>query len=215
MAGSTLVKGAKEPRGWGMATKEEQAGLAVKNGFYLSAVAFLVIFALGGCYGSRYVKGASAPGVVLPVSTKVAVLPLVSENKFAGKTAADMVMTYLVEAGLVVVEREQVESVIKEYNLSTTGLLNRVQTVELGKILGVDAFIVGALPKYQDNIHPFDGKHGSVGISIRMYETETGKIIWSASGSKTIGGFPDSASAQVNLNKLMKEMFRTFPGVSH
>ena len=174
--------------------------------------ALLAVIVLAGC-GTHYVKGASAPEVILSSSIKIAVLPFRSDNQFIGKVAADMVTTYLVEKGLVVVEREQVESVMKEYKLSMTGLLDRDQIVELGRILGVDSFIVGVIPEYQDNIHSRDGKFGFVGISIKMYETETSKITWSASGSKTIS-FGDSASAQVNLDKLIKAMFQSFPRVS-
>lgn len=197
-----------------MTMKREQASLSAKIIFHLLLLACLVIFPLIGCHGSHYVKGASAPDVVLSTSTRVAVFPFISENQFASKTAADMVTAYLIEKGLVVVEREQVQSVVKEYNLSMTGLLSRDQVVELGKILGVNVFIMGSLPKYEDNISPIDFKEGFVGVSIKMYEVETGRIIWSASGNKTISGLVDSASAQVNLDKLLKEMFLTFPKVS-
>lgn len=55
---------------------------------------------------------------------------------------------YLIEAGFKVVERAQLESVLKEHNISVSGYLSPETTREIGKILGVDVLLIGEVSSY-------------------------------------------------------------------
>ena len=55
---------------------------------------------------------------------------------------------YLIEAGYQVVERAQLESVLKEHNLSVSGYLSPATTREIGRILGVDVLLIGEVSSY-------------------------------------------------------------------
>ncbi len=55
---------------------------------------------------------------------------------------------YLIEAGYQVVERAQLESVLKEHNLSVSGYLSPATTRQIGRILGVDALLIGEVSSY-------------------------------------------------------------------
>jgi len=55
---------------------------------------------------------------------------------------------YLIAAGFKVVERANLEKVLKEHNLSTTGYLSPETTRAIGRILGVDALLVGEVSSY-------------------------------------------------------------------
>ena len=55
---------------------------------------------------------------------------------------------YLINAGFKVVERAQLESVLKEHNISVSGYLSPETTREIGKILGVDVLLIGEVTSY-------------------------------------------------------------------
>lgn len=55
---------------------------------------------------------------------------------------------YLIRSGFKVVERAQLESVLKEHGLSVSGYLAPETTREIGRILGVDTLLVGEVSSY-------------------------------------------------------------------
>ncbi len=77
--------------------------------------------------------------------------------------------TFLVESGNVqVVERSLLKKALEEMKLETTGLMDPQTTKELGKVLGVDAVVVGTLN---------DLSKKKTEINARIIQTETGKIL--------------------------------------
>lgn len=55
---------------------------------------------------------------------------------------------YLINAGFKVVERAQLESVLKEHHISVSGYLSAETTREIGRILGVDVLLIGEINSY-------------------------------------------------------------------
>lgn len=55
---------------------------------------------------------------------------------------------YLIRDGFKVVERAQLESVLREHNISVSGYLAPQTTREIGRILGVDVLLVGEVSSY-------------------------------------------------------------------
>ena len=55
---------------------------------------------------------------------------------------------YLIRNGFKVVERAQLESVLREHNISVSGYLAPDTTREIGRILGVDVLLVGEVSSY-------------------------------------------------------------------
>ena len=55
---------------------------------------------------------------------------------------------YLIDAGYKVVERAQLESVLKEHNIAVSGYLSPETTREIGRILGVDVLLIGEVSSY-------------------------------------------------------------------
>jgi hypothetical protein len=77
--------------------------------------------------------------------------------------------TFLVEGGKVqVVERSLLKKALEEMKLGTSGLLDPETTKELGKVLGVDAVVVGTLN---------DLSKRKTELNARIIQTETGKIL--------------------------------------
>lgn len=55
---------------------------------------------------------------------------------------------YLIRSGFKVVERAQLESILREHNISLSGYLAPETTREIGRILGVDVLLVGEVSSY-------------------------------------------------------------------
>ncbi len=55
---------------------------------------------------------------------------------------------YFIQAGFKVVERAQLESILREHNISVSGYLDPSTTREIGRILGVDVLLIGEVSSY-------------------------------------------------------------------
>ena len=55
---------------------------------------------------------------------------------------------YLIENGFKVVERAQLDQVLREHNISVSGYLSPATTKKIGEILGVDVLLVGEVTSY-------------------------------------------------------------------
>ena len=55
---------------------------------------------------------------------------------------------YFIRAGYQVVERAQLENILREHHISVSGYLDPATTREIGRILGVDALLIGEVSSY-------------------------------------------------------------------
>jgi len=66
-----------------------------------------------------------------------------------GKAAADLLITKLVqEGGVSVIERSAMDKLLAEQNFSNSGRADPVTAAKIGRILGVDAIILGTITRY-------------------------------------------------------------------
>src|SRR5512141_579896 len=64
----------------------------------------------------------------------------------AGAAAQDMLVTELVKSGAYrVVEREQLQAIMQEKNLSLSGEIDPKTAIQAGKLLGVEYLVTGAV----------------------------------------------------------------------
>src|SRR6202008_4694677 len=77
-------------------------------------------------------------------------LPFVEMNPpNLGKAAADMLITKLVQDGKVrVIERNAIDKLLAEQNLSNSDRTDPLTAAKLGRVLGVDAIILGTITRY-------------------------------------------------------------------
>ncbi len=68
-----------------------------------------------------------------------------------------------------VINRERLEELLHEQELSLSGIINEKNAVEIGSLIGIDAFVDGyaAFNKNQ------------LSLTLHLIETKTGKILWS------------------------------------
>jgi len=81
-----------------------------------------------------------------------------------------------------VLERSKLKSVIDEQDLQRSGMVDQATAVKMGKMLGVDAVILGSVTQYEMDktqvyVHmiPIVSKDYTVGAAIRMLDVENGE----------------------------------------
>jgi curli biogenesis system outer membrane secretion channel CsgG len=119
-----------------------------------------------------------------------------------GRGITDMLVTYLVKEGTYsVIERKALDKILAEQNFSNSERANPNSAARLGKLLGVDAIVVGSITQFgNDNksvgvggggggiggfgIGGFGRKESTaiVGMDARIVNIDTGEIIAVATG---------------------------------
>ena len=117
----------------------------------------------------------------------------------AGEAAQDMFVTELVKSGKYrVIDREQLDALMAEKNLSLSGEIDPKTAVKAGKLLGVEYFVTGALTELGvvDRGARVPGWGGmpsvrvgsqkmDAAIDARLINTASGEIVWADSAKET------------------------------
>jgi hypothetical protein len=110
----------------------------------------------------------------------IAVLPF--GNQTEDEELAEFVRTtfygHLSAAPYIDVELREVDRKLKLYDLADYDKLSRVSPKRLGRILHCDAVVIGEVTEYQRLFAGFYSQM-AVGASITVWDTRTGKKIWS------------------------------------
>jgi len=125
-----------------------------------------------------------------------------SGNWDIGKGIADMIVTDLVKDGTFsVIERNKLDTILAEQNFSNSDRANPTSAAKIGKVLGVNAIVVGSITQFglEDkslNLGGIGGRLGSwgagrlgtkqgkaaVAIDARLVDVNTGEILATATG---------------------------------
>ena len=101
----------------------------------------------------------------------VAVLPFDSKgtSKNLGDVVIDKMITALVNKDrFKVIERAQLEKILKEQELGQSGIIDASTAAQIGKGIGVDGIVIGSVSR---------SRNGSISIDARMIDTESAAII--------------------------------------
>lgn len=118
---------------------------------------------------------------------RVAVLPF-SDPTFSqntGSMVSQLFIKYMLREGYNVVERDKLEAILGEYQLSKSEIMNQDQIKQF-KLSGIDAIITGSVTKdiAEQDLYGSDGGMrfiaAQAGITCRMVDVETGEILWAA-----------------------------------
>lgn len=127
---------------------------------------------------------------------------LFGSNVDVGKGVSDLLVKYLVQDGTyAVIERKAMDKVLAEQNFSNSDRANPASAAKLGKLLGVDAIVVGSITQFGNdtkntNIGGGGGNWGGFGIGgigrkkskavvavdARLVDVDTAEILGVASG---------------------------------
>ena len=135
---------------------------------------------------------------------RIAVLAFQNNSTFSywgehlGAAAADELTTQLVRSGAFrVVERNQVDAILEEQHFGLSGAVDAATAAEIGKILGVQAVLMGSITQFS-----IDRKSGGMGalrvsyteaesrMDVRLVNTTSAEILAVAEGDgkKRMGG---------------------------
>lgn len=125
-------------------------------------------------------------------------------NVDVGKGVADLLVEKLVKGGAFsVIERKAIDKILSEQNFSNSDRADASSAAKIGRLLGVDAIIIGSITQFgQDDksvkvgggaFGGMAGKYGlggvgkkeskaAVNLTARMVNTDTGEILAVASG---------------------------------
>jgi curli biogenesis system outer membrane secretion channel CsgG len=142
------------------------------------------------------------------------------------QAAQDVFVTELVKSGKFrVVEREQLQALMQEKNLSLSGDVDPSTAVRIGKLLGVNYLLTGSVTEYGATDK---GGHGAgigripgfsagkrtfvAALNARLIDTSTGEIVWSdearsedSSVRVSVGGFGGGVENDERMfDKVMK-----------
>lgn len=144
-----------------------------------------LVSVLAGCASpSGYSSGSGTDDPSLYVSReaadidKVAILPFKAATTLIGTSVSDMFVTELMKMNRYeLVERSQMSGVLGETEVALSGLTSG-QAAQLGQMVGANGVIIGTVSEYE--MVAMGGRTYPVaGISVRLIDSSTGKILWS------------------------------------
>jgi len=108
-----------------------------------------------------------------------------------GRGASDILTTELVKTGKFnVMERDRLAAIIKEQSLGASGRIDPSTAARIGKIIGVEYIITGAITEYGQSRAGGGGRGINIGkkgyhatVDIRMINAATGQIVFADSSS--------------------------------
>jgi hypothetical protein len=109
---------------------------------------------------------------------KIVVFPFEIKDAHWGDEFSDAITHHLFKTGRVdVVERQELEKIIREQKLSMTGLLDSDKTVRVGKLLGADVIVIGRGTSLDVGQKGHEGKNLVDTFMLKVVSVETGSLL--------------------------------------
>lgn len=142
------------------------------------------------CLGILFALCLMVPGLTEAAKKVVAVMPLDytrsgGNMQYAGDVLTEELINVLTNSGsYTAIERTQLNQAVKELGLGQTGLVDPGSAMSLGKFLGAQYLMIGKVTiadvaPYEVPIVGIRGYKGKVGLSYRLLDVKTGKILMS------------------------------------
>lgn len=164
---------------------------------------------------------------------KIAILPFwdAPNSPGTGRLMQGITTNVFLKFRFDVVERGRIDEVLKEQVLSLSGVLEERNRIKIGRILGVNAIVVGELGQYesqqrktdttyfpwtdfytgQTSYIPIQGQQwleNYVSVSLRIVDVETGKVIFAGAGQFERGlTNPPQQLAEVLISEILSDWF--------
>ena len=149
---------------------------------------------------------------------RLAVLPFTDapDVEKSGTIVQGVAIQKFSQFGFDVVERSRLDDILSEQQFSNTGYADQSSSVELGKLLGVQAILVGEVSLFSSTRQVINGvakMESFVSLTMRVVDVETGSVVFSGSGS-TKQGIYNTTDEITNafINKLLF-LWLTSPGL--
>jgi curli biogenesis system outer membrane secretion channel CsgG len=177
------------------------------------------------------------PAIAMAAGDRPRIAVLQFENKAehswwhsrGGAAAQDVFVTELVKSGKFrVIDRERLDALMREKNLSASGDIDPSTATRMGKLLGVQYFLTGAVTEYGSTTAgaraPSIGglpsfsmkrKKFSAAMNARIIDAETGEILWADESRKVekaskvfVGGVGGGVDNDALFDKVLKPVIQ-------
>ncbi len=159
----------------------------------LAATAVALGLALSACGGVNARKPYQDPAMDFGSIHTVAILPFanLSRESAAGERVREVFSSMLLASGAAsVLPHGEVARGLSRLNVTDPRAPSLEEITKLGGLLKADAVIRGVVKEYGE-VRSGSSVGNVVSVSLEMYETTTGKIVWSAASTKGGIGFGD------------------------
>lgn len=116
------------------------------------------------------------------------------EDQWMSRAFADGLNTRLSTSGLTLVEREDLESILKEQKLGLAGITDEATALELGKILNAENLVRGSYVVLD----------GRLRVDVKITDTQRGEILYSVSKE---GGLSEYFDLETSLALALGEYY--------
>lgn len=159
----------------------------------LGGALILLLALVGGCAALQTAEGFRDSNMDFGSVRTVEVLPFtnLSRDNAAGERVRDVFMTSLLATGAVyVVPVGEVNRGIIRAGISNPFAPSTEEILKLAGFVKADAVIIGTVKEYGET-RSGSSVGNAISLSLQMVETQTGRIIWSASTTKGGVGVTD------------------------
>jgi curli biogenesis system outer membrane secretion channel CsgG len=139
---------------------------------------------------------------------RVAVLQFKDQTytQSTGSMVSQLFVKYLLKSGYNVVERDELDALLREKHLQEANLINP-ETIRVLKLSGIDAIVTGTVTRSQAEQEYFASGYSQftaaqVGLTCRMIDAGTGEILWA--GADTY----DAVNTQTAFDYLTASLVR-------
>ncbi|RPI37841.1 MAG: hypothetical protein EHM54_02135 [Nitrospiraceae bacterium] len=175
-----------------------------------------VLLVLGGC-ATDDVRHYLRPNAEAAGIKKIAVLPLetLTQDQYAGEKVRRMLISEILSRRADVIEPGEITSFLVALQ-KPLYRLEMKDIRELGEKLGADAVLLGSVEAYKMT-SGLTVSYPDVSINLRLVETSSGKIIWSAVSTSGGASFwtrhfgAEGLSLSETARKVVKEAVDTLP----
>jgi TolB-like protein len=148
-----------------------------------------LIFGCGHTMERNYLESEDASGSI----NSVAVMTFENLTKFpdAGEIVAALFTTELYRSThFKIMDRNQVERIMREKKISAPAIIDRSFAQKIGKVLGVDGVFIGSVSEYWYRLEKRRGwrevgEEPAVGINARLVDVASGEVVWASSHSRS------------------------------
>ncbi len=143
---------------------------------FVSRLVWLVVLFIIGC--STIDVAINQRVDVTKKLNKIVVFPFTIKDAHWGDEFSDAITHHLFKTGRVdVVERQELEKILKEQKLSMTGVLDSDKTVQVGKLLGADVMVIGRGTALDTGNRSQEGKNLIDTFMLKVVSVETGSLL--------------------------------------
>ncbi|MEW6357081.1 MAG: CsgG/HfaB family protein [Planctomycetota bacterium] len=172
-----------------------------------------LLCAVAGCVEKVTIRAVEPGAIEITDIKRLAVIDLhYKQSPDVGRNLANVIVAELNRSGsFEVMERSAVEKILQEQKFGTSGLVDAQTISSLGKLLGVDAVIVGEVLAF-DAGDADVGRKATVGANVRVVSVESAKVVFSDSISENYSEFFDAKRKEAVLNELSAKVAKGFVG---